>query len=998
MKNFTFAALAVPLMWVLLLLLFFNSNKLHAQETIVLGGVVKSVDGMPLEGVTVWQNDTDNATQTNQEGWYSLEVQRDSYVSFEYLGFKTQTIRVTGKVLNLTLVADNDTLEELVINAGYYNVKDKERTGSIAKITSKEIGQQPIANPLAAMQGRMAGVNITQSSGTPGGGFDIQIRGRNSLRTEGNAPLYIVDGVPYAGQSNADQELSSGIMPLGNVSPLNSLNPNDIESIEVLKDADATAIYGSRGSNGVVLITTKKGTTDRTTFSLQSHTAVSTVSKYMDLMHTQQYLQMRRDAFANSGIAEYPENAYDINGTWDQHRYTDWQKEFIGGKAVSQNTQFSVGGGSGQTSYLFSATHRKDGTVYPGDFGYRRTNFMLNVNHQSKDSRFNFQGSVQKNDQDNKLMAIDLTTAVFLPPNAPALYDEQGTINWENNTFENPLAKLNAQYLSETSDLIAQLNLSYEVANNIRFSLLGGATRTQGKEIRTMPSTMMNPSLQYTSANSSVNVVTLHKESWIVEPKLNYSYSNDNARLEVLLGSTFEERSQDVLGLSGSNFLSNDFITNIQSAATQRITKDTETRYRYHALFARVNYTHKDKYILNVTARRDGSSRFGSNKKWGNFGALGAAWLFSREKVLEYNSWLSFGKLRASYGIAGNDLIGDYQYLNTLGLGLYTYDGKVTLEPLRLYNPDFSWETNKKLEAALELEFFNGKLAASAAWYRNRSSNQLVGIPLPGTTGFPSVQANLGATVENRGWEFTLRSSNLQKEKWSWNTRLNLTIPRNELIAFPNLEQSTYANQYEIGKPVTIRKMYRYTGINPETGLFEFEDTNNDGKIDLNDRTLAMDVGVRFYGGIHNSFQYKNWSLDFLLQFVKQKAFSPDFRSNLLGEMENKNVRAGSYFGSGSEMPSYQQPSLTANNDAYRAYQNFANSDQVVIDGSYIRLKSLQLQYAWKIPQLAGISFNTFLQGQNLITFTKFWGSDPETALGFLPALRTISFGVTINF
>ncbi|MEG1264983.1 MAG: TonB-dependent receptor plug domain-containing protein, partial [Myroides sp.] len=203
MKKITFAALAVPLMWVLLLLLFFNSNKLHAQETMVLSGVIKTADGTLMEGVTVWQQNTDNGTQTNEQGFYTLSISPNAVIVFEYIGYKTQTVKASGSILNVTLTADDYTLEELVINAGYYSVKDKERTGSISKITSKEIGQQPVANPLAAMQGRMAGVNITQSSGTPGGGFDIQIRGRNSLRTEGNAPLYIVDGVPFLSESTS---------------------------------------------------------------------------------------------------------------------------------------------------------------------------------------------------------------------------------------------------------------------------------------------------------------------------------------------------------------------------------------------------------------------------------------------------------------------------------------------------------------------------------------------------------------------------------------------------------------------------------------------------------------------------------------------------------------------------------------------------------------------------------------------------------------------------
>src|SRR5690606_33815209 len=469
MKKITFAALAVPL-WVLLLLLF-SSNKLHAQETRVLSGVVKDAGGTPMEGVTVWQQNTDNGTQTNETGRYSLQITGGITVTFEYLGYKTQTFKPAGNVLNVTLQPDDDMLDEVVINAGYYSVKDKERTGSISKITSKEIGQQPVANPLAAMQGRMAGVNITQSSGTPGGGFDIQIRGRNSLRTEGNAPLYIVDGVPYPSQSTSDQALSGLLFNMGNVNPLNSINPNDIESIEVLKDADATAIYGSRGSNGVVLITTKRGSADVTAFSFQSTTSVSMVPNNVDLMNTQQYLKMRRDAFANDGITEYPTNAYDVNGTWDENKNTDWQQEFIGKNAVSQNTQFSVSGGSGQTSYLFSAGHRQDETAFYGDFGYKRTNFSLSTNHTSKDQRFSWQSSILKSMQKNHLMATDLTGKIYLAPNAPELYQADGSLNWENNTFENPLAALNSQYFSETDDFTAHTTLSYKIRPNVIISL-----------------------------------------------------------------------------------------------------------------------------------------------------------------------------------------------------------------------------------------------------------------------------------------------------------------------------------------------------------------------------------------------------------------------------------------------------------------------------------------------------------------------------------------------
>ena len=997
MKKITFAAIAVRIICVVLLLFCTITTYAQEQDT-ALSGVVKDANGTPIEGATVWQEGTNSGTQTNEKGFYTLKINKELPVTFEFMGYKTQKLQAKGTVQNITLQSDDDLLDEVVINAGYYSVKDKERTGSISKITSKEIGQQPVANPLAAMQGRMAGVNITQTSGTPGGSFDIQIRGRNSLRTEGNAPLYIVDGVPYASQPASDIAISGLLFGGGNVSPLNSINPNTIESIEVLKDADATAIYGSRGSNGVVLITTKKGSSDKTTFSLQSTTSVSTVSKFMDLMNTEQYLKMRRDAYANDGITEYPANAYDVNGTWDPNRYTDWQKEFIGGKAVSQNTQFSVGGGLGNTSYLFSASNRTDGTVFPGDFGYKRTNFLLNVNHHSKDNRFSIQANVQKMTQKNRLMGSDFSKKTTLAPNAPALYDHNGELNWEENTFENPLAELNSKYLSEHSEFIGQVNIGYRIAPHLNLSMSSGTTSHITDEYKTLPSTMYNPAYGYDSSLSSTNYSNYKRNSWIIEPKLNWQKQLQRSKIDVLFGATFEERSQNYLSITAANFLSNDMIWNLSNATTQRINKDSDMVYRYTAIFGRINLTHADKYIINLTGRRDGSSRFGANNRFANFGAIGGAWLFSREKALENSSLLSFGKLRASYGIAGSDLIGDYQYLNTYGVSSQKYDGVVGLNPLRLYNPDFSWETNKKIEVALELEFFNGRVAPTVSWYHNRSSNQLVGIPLPGTTGFPSVQANLAATVENAGWEFTLRTLNINQKDLKWSMNLNLSIPRNKLIEFPNLKESTYANRYVVGLPITIQKVYKYTGINKENGLYEFEDVNADGKIDVNDRETAVNVGVDFFGGLSTNLSYRNWSIDMLWQFVKQTGYTPDYNSQTPGAATNMHSSVSDYFSADNPEGTYQLPTTGKNTAAVQAAANFRLSNAVIADASYIRLKTLQLNYSLNSSWLGNTHANIFIQGFNLITFTKFRGYDPETTLNYLPALRTIAAGVKIDF
>ena len=996
MKKITFAALAVPLMWVLLLLLFFNSNKLYAQETI-LSGVVKTADGSPIDGVTVWQKDSDNGTQTNEQGFYNLSISPNAVIVIEYIGYKTQTVKASGSILNVTLTADDDMLDEVVINAGYYSVKDKERTGSISKITAKEIGQQPVANPLAAMQGRMAGVNITQSSGTPGGGFDIQIRGRNSLRTEGNAPLYIVDGVPYPSQTMSQSEISAGVMPLGNVSPLNSINPNDIESIEVLKDADATAIYGSRGANGVVLITTKKGSGGKVQVSINTYTSIGTVGNFMKLLDTQQYLQLRRDAFANDGITEYPVNAYDVNGTWDQDRYTDWQKFLMGGKAVTHDIQFSLSGGSEQTRFLVSGSRRTEGTVSPGDFQYKRSQFMMNLNHQSKDETFklNFSGNFAQ--QANNQAAFDLSSYVTLPPNAPEVYNEDGSLNWENGTFENPMANLEAKYISNNSLMNSRLGLNYKITNSLEAKVSFGYNSYAGTENKMLPHTMYDPLFEFTSEQSSVFQGNARRETILAEPQLFWSTKTETSRWEALVGSTFEQTNTKNLFIHGTGFSSNVLINDLASASQLNVRDNTQSQYKYQAFFGRLNYHYKDRYILNLSGRRDGSSRFGPNNRFANFGAAGAAWIFSRENFFSTLKWLDFGKLRTSYGITGSDLLGDYQYLNNYSGG-DRYGNITGIKPARLYNPDFSWEENRKFESAIELAMFNNRLSFDISYFVNRSSSQLVGIPLPGTTGFESVQANLDAVVENTGLELGLQLQVVDKDSFRWKTGVNLTLPHNKLLSFPNLEASTYADRYVVGKSTNMRKLYKLKGVNEETGRYEFEDFNGDGKITVDDRKFVKEIGVTAFGGWYNSFVYKGFTLDFLVQFVKQQNYNAYYTAGLPGAMVNTLQETVASTSTEGNFGNFQNPTTGADYETLQAFMKYRESDAVISDASYIRLKNIQLNYT--LPEKwIGYRAAIYLQAQNLVTITSYNGWDPEfTTAGYTPALKVVAFGFNLNF
>ncbi|WP_027374833.1 SusC/RagA family TonB-linked outer membrane protein [Chryseobacterium sp. UNC8MFCol] len=904
---------------------------------------------------------------------------------------------ILAKADTTTTVYNTKVIDEVILNAGYYKVSKKEQTGSIAKVSAKEIENQPISNVLAAAQGRMAGVSIVQSSGVPGSGFQVQIRGKNSLRSDGNNPLYIVDGVPI-GNEVKTFGFTSAILPMSSISPLNSINPNDIESIEVLKDADATAIYGSRGANGVILVTTKKGKSGRLSVSLNLSYALSNVMSRLKMMNTEQYLSMRRQAFFNSGISTYPANAYDVNGTWKTDRYTDWSKSLIGNTATASNTQLQLTGGSETTSFLLSLGHNEQSTVFGNDFKYTTNSITTNIAHRSKDKKLNLAVSNMFSIQKNNVINSDITRSAFsLSPNAPALYNDDGTLNWENNTWSNPVAAYNATYSNQNIQYLTNLNIAYDLFKNIILKLGGGVNYQAFQEWNISPNTIYNPAYVtgQSSAYSKASKNNQNRLSYILEPQINWKFSHEKHALDILVGGTFQNENNSYGSMSGTGFESNALIHNISAAKTKTIEDQYNTQYRYVAFFGRVNYQLDKKYILNITGRRDGSSRFGPNKKFANFGAVGAAWLFSEENFLKNSSWLSFGKLRGSFGTTGSDNIGDYGYLDTYTVSSSIYDGITGLLPSRLFNPDFSWEKTKKLEAAIEVGLFRNKVNINTAWYRNRSSNQLVGYQLPTMTGFSSVLANLDATVQNTGWEFELNARPFSKGKFQWETSFNITFPKNKLISFPGLDGSTYSNTYVIGQPTSIVKLFNLEGIDPKTGTYIFTDYNGDGKISsADDAKIVENIGVNFFGGLSSSLHYENWDFSFLFQFVKQKSRNYNYIIPSPGIMNNLPVEALDVWSPENPAGFYQPYKANASPN----HSIFQNSTASVADGSFIRLKNVELAYNIPLKNTSFRSIRIYFQGQNLITWTKYFGIDPEfTTIGYLPPLRTFSFGLKLN-
>lgn len=976
-----------------------------AQASVVTGTVMAGRE--PVSGVSVSQAGSDRTAVTNAEGVYRLEISdavADTQLVFRHPDYSGQEVSIGNRsVVDVRLVRKTackiQAIEEVVlVNAGYYKVRDQERTGSISRVSAKEIENQPVTNVLASAQGRMSGVSITQNSGTPGGGFDIQIRGKNSIRREGNEPLYIIDGFPQA--SETPSLYSTSILPWSSISPLNAINPNDIEGFEVLKDADATAIYGSRGANGVVIVTTKKGKKGRSELKLNTSYSLSTIARRMEMMNTGQYLNMRRQGFQNDNVA-IPATMYDVNGTWDQSRYTDWQQELIGKTADAYSVQLSIGGGSETTSYQISYGHTEQTTVFPADFRYRTNNISSNFSYFTPDRRLelNLVNSLSFNS--NNVQNEDLTRrSIMLSPNAPAVYDQYGNINWENGTFSNPVAALRSEYLNKTVYFNNGLNVSYKLFPFLSLKMNGGITYQNFEERSLKPHTMYSPVTGYTSLNSVSSKNNQVNFSYILEPQVVANYTYKNHRFEMLIGSTLQKTGTDQGTIQGTGFESNQLISNIGAAKTKAISDQVQTAYNYTAVFARFNYQLKRRYILNLTGRRDGSSRFGPSNRFGNFGAIGAAWLFSEEKAIKSLKWLSFGKLRGSLGTSGNDKIGDYQFLDTYTVSSNIYNGVTALTPSRLYNPNFSWEKTVKREVALELGFWDGRINVSGAYYDNTSSNQLVGIPLPATTGFPSIQANLPAKVRNSGWEFDTSFRVVRSSRFSYDTSVNLTIPRNVLLDFPNLEGSTYASQYMIGYPTTIAKVYQYEGIDPATGLYRFKDFNGDGKVTSpDDNKVVEKLGVSLFGGWSNNIRFGPWSASFLFQFVKQRNWNYNRQMLIPGALSNQPVEVLDVWSPSNPDGTYMAYSAGYNPQKSSLHSLFQNSTAAVSDASYIRLKNVQLNYRIPVERMGIKEAVVYVQGQNLLTITNYFGLDPEFILtGFLPPLKTYSVGFQLTF
>lgn len=973
----------------------FFDKIVDAFATVSVHGKVVDEKGLPIPGATILLKDRSQATTTDSYGNFWLQKVNDKAIlTVSSIGFLTKELNVKADMGTITLEISNAKLDEVLV-IGYGTTTRRLSTGSVSQITAKELDQQPISNPIIGMEGRIPGVFITQSAGYAGAPVNVMIRGQNSLPGNVNnstAPLYIIDGVPFG---STPVEQSGGGFGTTAFSPLNTIDPTQIESIAVLKDADATAIYGSRGANGVILITTKKGRPGDTKLDVDISSGFGEVTNKLKMLGTDQYLGIRRQAFANDGVTPTATNAPDLT-LWDQHTYTNFPDLLIGNTQYQSKATLNLSGGDQYTQFLLGGNFRHESTVLDAGTADNAVQFHLNAQHRSQDNKFGISTSVSYNVDNNTIPNYNFNVGNYgLPPNYP-LYNKDGSLYFGTG-YTSPLAALNASYNLKSTNLVSNVSMHYMVLPGLDLKVNAGYNYDNVFATTITPASANNPLNNFLPSTTMSNN---YIKTYIAEPQVNYTHTWGKGRLTAIVGGTWQETQ-----LVQPYFILGNF-TNIQlatslGALTVLAKSSTSSDYKYDSGFARLEYEWDGKYLFSGNIRRDGSSRFGSANPFGNFGSGAFAWIFSKENFVKDNlPWLSFGKFKTSYGSVGNDKsLTDYSYLSTYNAGT-AYGPISSLTPARIQNPYLRWEQTTKLDAALELGFIHDRIFFSADFYRNRTSHLLANITIPSQTGFGTYAGNLpdGAVVQNKGIEMELSTVNVRNKRFTWNTSFNFTAPQNKLLSFPDLLNSTYANNYVVGQSLNLRAVYHSTGI--VNGIATVQDVNGDGVITAGiaankkgDYILDGNNDPKFYGGVNNTFMYKGFQLDFLFQFVKRTATRGD-------------QNFASYPGYSYNMPvSYLDVPLkysaTSGTAAFNSFNYYTASDAAVEDASYIRLKNVSLAYnipaVW-VKKLKMSALQVYLHGQNLATFTKYKGLDPETLTTQLPTLRMMVAGIKTTF
>ena len=992
-----------------------NKQARTVSSTKNISGVVKDETGEPVIGANVVVKGTTNGTVTDMNGRYSLEVPEGGVLQISYIGYNTQEVKVgSGDVVNVSLREDSEALDEVVV-IGYGTVKKSDLTGAVGAVQMKDVSQVGITSADRALQGQIAGVQVNDRTGQPGESMMIRVRGSNSL-AGGNEPLYVIDGMPVE-KMNSD------------------INPEDILSMEVLKDASSTAIYGSRGANGVVMITTKRGRTGDTVLEYNGYVGVSSLRKKLDLLGKDDYIAMVNEVSQNdgNGIAITPEQAAMLpNNDWQDLAYQT---------ALTHSHQVSVSGGTDKTKLYSSLNYMNQEGIIKGS-DYNR--FALRINGDQKLARnlslnasiaYSYGTQNTANSNADGWGAIAYTAMVMAPiqeiRDADGKYTNFSGTPWGGT---NPVGMAEL-YKNKTvnSRLLANMSLIYEIIDGLTFRVNAGAEVNAGSSDRYIPIGLSaGGKLDGDASKSKSNYYTIINENILTYDKR----FNKNHALNLMGGVTFQTYQYNDLGGSGTGFLRDVYETNnLGVASTPGTPSSGYSDYRMASFLGRANYNLMERYLLTVTARYDGSSKFSKNHKFAFFPSAALAWRLSEENFMQDIDWLSNLKLRASIGQTGNQSISPYQTFARLGTsGPIFGDGKdIGFGLSSMANDDLKWETTTQTDIGVDFGFFSNRLNIGFDYYWKQTRDLLYNATLPPSSGYSSMLRNLGR-IDNKGFEISINTINM-KGKVNWTTNLNITSNRSIV---KDLGSDVYGNKIQridapigggnwfplfVGKAPFQLYGYEIEGIyqtdeearlngeaTKKAGDYRYKDTDGKAGITTGDKTIIANTQPKFTFGLTNIINWNNFELSFLLIGSVGGDIVNEFNKSITNIGGTWNIRKDVW--ENHWTPENPNAKYARASVATKDYLAFGDPSSVWVEnGSYLRFKDIKLAYTLPSQWFAGSrkpNISVYLSGQNLITITSYSHYDPEASWtssavngwdrGVYPSAKSFTLGLQVKF
>ncbi|MBD2704019.1 TonB-dependent receptor [Spirosoma sp. BT702] len=1004
----------------------------QSAKVTVSGKITASEDGESLVGATLTEKGTTNGTTSDVNGNFKLNVNSNARLVVSFIGYAPQEIPVGSRsTINISLKTDQQQLQDVVV-VGYGTQRKKDLTGSIVNLTTKELVPVPSATSVdQMMQGKIAGVQITQNSGAPGGNVNVIVRGISSI-TGGNSPLYVVDG--YAiGTGGGGSDLSNfasnsysanGIASsstTNRINPLSVINPADIESIQVLKDASATAIYGSRGANGVIIITTKRGKLGKPTINFEYSVGMQELAKKLKLLTPRQYAEYvaegRDNAWVYGGGKATDANSVRSTATQvkpefrnlsqfaDQGYGTDWQ-DVIFRKGMVQNYQLSTSGTAKDVSYYVSGGYfTNKGIIIGSDFNKftLRTNIDAHLTEKLKIgasfSGAHSYGNFARAEGHLQFRGL-ISAALASDPTIPA-YNADGTPYSE---FSSPtgIPVENAVVIAaEFSD--KRNNTNVFTNNYLQYELMPGlvlktsvGVNYSNNVTRLWKSSKVGLATSRTGA-ATAGATEIKSLNWLNENTLNFRHKFGQHDVDALVGYTIQKNSDEILQAGATGF-STDYVPYL-AAGTVSTGTNFISEWAIMSWLARVNYGFANKYLLTATIRQDGSSRFGAKNRWGTFPSVSLAYRLSDEPFMKSVSAISDLKIRASYGIAGNNLIPNYATQGLLGVSRTVSNGQIVsgIIPTSLANNELTWEQSQQTNLGIDLSLFQNRLSVTFDAYQAYKKNLLLNVTLPSASGFGSSVQNIGE-VENKGLELTINSQNIVKGPFQWNTDFNISWNRNKVLALNSEAARIVTSDYQVaqvGYPISSFRLLNIQGIfqtqeeisksplqNPrvQPGDYKFQDVDGNGTINTSDRTIVGSPWPKYTWGFGNRFSYRNLSLSVSINgtYGNQVYFQGgEVSLNDAGVQNQLSVIADRW-------RSVDNPGAGLYTRAIRndyAFGFSAGTTKYLFDGSFTRIRDVNLSYTFPATTLSKIKLqglSVYADVTNLYTFTKYPGYDPE--------------------